>query len=175
MRLKNIMEETLVYQNVQSGTSRMKALSAGKAALTVMVDLGAVSSMPGELQAQLSPALSAVSAEPAVTGAGIARCERVAEDGRTSGDASGHGRALHQAWNEGFLTVLNVEQSSRQAPTTDQGAMSADAQWTLLPNYYLRQPDDLFVHAVAALAGSLNHPPRIARNPRLKGHGVSDE
>ena len=104
--------------------------------------------------ARAQPASSASSPSPSVTGVGAARCEQVTEDGSEPG--GGRIRPVYQSWAQGFLTALNFEQARLQSPVTNQAAIKADAQWLLLSDYCLLHPDDLFVHAVASLAGALN-------------------
>ena len=86
--------------------------------------------------------------------------------------AAGRGRSLHQAWADLFLTGLDFERSSRQSPVTDQGVISADAQWALLLDYRLLQSDDLFVRAISAPAAYLNRVPCIARAPHFQRRGA---
>lgn len=162
-----------MHQVNQSGMHAMNAPWTGKAlmiVLAVLVSLGAASA-PGGLRAQSFPAQSVTTAQCTVTGIGTARCEKMTE-GRTRGAVAGRGCAVRQAWVESFLAALSCEQPSRQLPAVDQ---SANVQCALLLRHCLFQPDDLFVHAVAAPATSLNRVTRIARVPYPQRREVRHE
>ena len=106
--------------------------------------------------------------QPSVTGAGAVRCSQVVEDSSAADALSGRSRGVYQAWSEGFLTAMNFEQGRQQVAVTDQAAMTPQAQWALLSDHCLLHPDDLFVHAVAALAGSLKRAAQAGASSKEK-------
>ena len=170
---KKIVDGTFMHQVDESGTHAMNAPWTGKALMivaAVLVVLEAASAAGG-LQAQLFPAQSVTTAQCTVMGTGTAHCERM-KDVRRRGAVAGRGCAIYQAWVEPFLAALSCEQPSRQLPAVDQ---IADVQCTLLLRHCLFQPDDLFVHAVAAPAIFLNRVTRIARVPYPQRREVRHE
>ena len=130
------------------------------AILAVAVAVGAVT-LPTRLWAQPAPSAAV---QPTVSGVGAVRCERVVGD--LGGSGAAEHRFIYQGWSQGFLTAMNIEQSRQQSAVTDQSAMTAEAQWSFLSDYCLLHPDDLFVHAVASLVGSLNRTSRGTAPPQ---------
>lgn len=95
---------------------------------------------------------------PLLSGVGQLACGQVAADAQKPGISGELAKHTFMAWVQGYLAVLNVMQSQKQTPVTNQhpSGFGVEEQWTAMVTWCQGHPGQMYVEAVDFLVGHLD-------------------
>lgn len=95
---------------------------------------------------------------PLLSGVGQVTCGQVTTDAQKPGISGELAKNTFMAWAQGYLTALNVMQSQKQTPVTNQHppGFGVDEQWTAMVTWCQGHPGKMYVEAVNFLVGHLD-------------------